>query len=173
MTLNVSLTLDDVLEIAMQIERNGSDFYRKATELANSPDVGSLLLDLAEDEDRHERIFEGIRRKLVKRGKSLADYDKEGVVSDFLHVLGGNAVFNSGLKLADELKGISSATDILAMAIEKEKDSMVFYLGLRDLLVADEDGKSVGQIIGEEQRHLVDLIEAYEVALLVAEHKGA
>jgi len=50
-----------------------------------------------------------------------------------------------------------SIVEILRTAIELEKDSIVFYLGLKEILVDETDRAMVDGIIREEMRHIVDL----------------
>ena len=53
--------VEEVIEIACQIERNGAAFYRRAAELVDSQESKAFLVQLAEMEDNHEITFENMR----------------------------------------------------------------------------------------------------------------
>ena len=150
--------LDEVFEIAEQIERNGAAFYRRAAESSGAKEAKDLLLRLASDEDDHQQTFAGLHEALVEADAAIDTYDADDIVAQYLRVIAGQYVFAAE---QDELTGNESIEDILETAITKEKDSIVLYLGLRDAM-ADEQGKKVGRILREEQAHLVDLASQLE-----------
>ncbi len=56
-----------------------------------------------------------------------------------------------------------SKDEVFEAAISKEKDSIVFYVGLKDILSSKEDKKTIDLLIQEEQKHLVDLVRYSEI----------
>ena len=46
------------LRIAVEMERRGEDFYRRAAKVSRAPETVSLLNDLADDEVLHGREFQ-------------------------------------------------------------------------------------------------------------------
>ncbi len=55
---------DEVLEMALQIERNGAAFYRRAAQGADDPDAAVLLRELGKMEEEHESLFRRLRERL-------------------------------------------------------------------------------------------------------------
>ena len=53
-----NFNVDEVLEMAEEIERNGGAFYRKAASNASDKETGNLLLEMAEMEDGHLKVFQ-------------------------------------------------------------------------------------------------------------------
>jgi rubrerythrin len=51
-------TIADIRHIAIQIEKNGEETYRKAASEATDPDIGQILGKMADDEKRHAQWFE-------------------------------------------------------------------------------------------------------------------
>jgi len=160
--MNISYNIDEVFEIAEQIERNGAAFYRKAAEIAGSDSIRELFNDLAEQEDEHLRTFAEMRKKLVPQEASVAVYDKDEIVAIYLQALAGSEVFNTSQKPEDLLSGNESASDVLHLAIRKERDSIIYYAAVRSLMDSDENKGKVEQIIREEQKHLEDLTARLE-----------
>jgi rubrerythrin len=154
--VTVSLNSVAVFEIAERIERNGAAFYRRAAEMFEAPGASKILLDLAAWENRHEQTFARMRAQLPKQPARPDTNGKEQTLPES-QVLAGLAVFGIRSEPADNLYGDESEADILRMAIQKEKDSIVFYHGLKDF-VQDKAGKDqIDRIIKEEMRHVVTL----------------
>lgn len=157
--LDLSFNIDEVFEIAGQIEKNGAAFYRKAAELTDIEIVCDLFLDLAVQEDDHARIFSGIRESLVPDVARMSVYDKDDIVALHLHALANREVFNVQQEPSALLTGKESAEDVIRMAIGKEWDSILFYAAIRDLMTEEEDRVKTDSIIRQEYRH-VDQLKA-------------
>lgn len=160
--ISISYSIDEIFEIAEQIERNGAAFYRKAAEIAGSDSIRELFNDLAEQEDEHLRTFAEMRKKLVPPEASIAVYDKDEIVAIYLQALAGNEIFNTSQKPGELLAGKESASDILRIAIGKERDSIIYYAAVRSLMDNTEDKEKVEQIIREEQKHIEDITVGLE-----------
>ena len=141
-------TADDVFEMAEQLESNGADFYRKAAENVSDPKSKELLIGLAEMEDEHEKTFASIRTHLTEAEKTSTVFDPENESALYLRALADTRVF------FEKKIDTSSMKEILKAAIVAEKDSIVFYLGLKDF-VPDQPGKNrLDTIIKEEMVHI-------------------
>ncbi|MBW1726720.1 MAG: ferritin family protein [Deltaproteobacteria bacterium] len=141
-------TANDVFEMAEQLERNGAKFYRTAAENVSDPKSKKLLIELAEMEDEHEKTFASLRADLTEGEKTTTVFDPEDESVLYLRALADTRVFFK--KKID----ISSMKEILKVAIVAEKDSIVFYLGLKDF-VPDRLGKNrLDKIIKEEMGHI-------------------
>jgi len=149
--------LDEIFEIAEQIERNGAAFYRRAAELAAERDAAGLLLKLAAQEEDHEKTFVELREALVPEDRRVERHDQDQTVRHYLQALAGEYIFRKDTPPGDMLKGSEDMRDILDMAIQREKDSIVFYVGLVDTLPRPGDREKVSHIIREEQSHLACL----------------
>ena len=58
-------TLQDVLDMAAQIERNGEKVYRQALARTDDPELAEMLAWMADEEARHADHFEDQRLRLV------------------------------------------------------------------------------------------------------------
>jgi rubrerythrin len=155
--MTVTLNSIAVFEIAERIERNGAAFYRRAAQLFDARRVSGILLDLAKWEDKHERVFARMRAQLPKQdAEPVAASPQQGLDPQ---VMAGLAVFGMRADPAEELRGNENRADILAMALQKEKNSIVFYHGLNDFIRIKGAKHQVDRIIREEMRHVVTLSE--------------
>ncbi len=149
---------DEIFKMAEQIERNGASFYRKAAESITDPAEKKLLLDLAVMEDDHEKTFADLRKGLSEKEKTATAFDPEGEAALYLRALADTRVF------FEKKIDTTSMEEILKEAILAEKDSIVFYLGMKEL-VPDNLGKTkIDAIIKEEMAH-IKLLSGKLVAL--------
>ena len=159
--MNEILTPIEVLDIAQQIERNGVAFYEKAIELFDKPTPRVIFHTLAQRELEHEKLFAEMKQALIERGFAEPDETPEGG-SLSPKAMAGLAVFGIGKNPADKLTGKETVADIIRMAIENEKNSVVFYTGMRDFVADDVSRRTILGVIQEEMRHVRMLSESLE-----------
>jgi rubrerythrin len=146
--MSYDFNADEIFEMAEQMERNGARFYRDAAEGVSGSAEKEWLLQLAAMEDAHEKIFQSIRETLTADDAQSTVFDPEGESALYLRALVDTKVFYE--KDID----ISNMRGILKAAIQAEKDSIVFYLGMKEA-VAQEKGKAkIDEIIKEEMGHI-------------------
>ena len=162
--MSFEFNADEILEMAEHIERNGARFYRKAAELLKDAAVSKLLQDLAVWEDGHERVFATMRADLADQEREPRVFDPEHETSMYLRAMADGHVFDARIDPADTLTGRESAEDILRMAIGQEKDSIVFYTGLKEMISQTAGKERIEAIIKEEMGHIGFLIR--EIAAL-------
>jgi len=150
---------NEVLQMAEQIERNGAQFYRKAAESCGECELRDRLLELAEMEDGHEKTFATMRGALSGAEAQSTAFDPEGVTAQYLMAMADANVFDPEVDISEAVTGMS-AEELLDVAIDLEKESIVFYLGLRDL-VSDAAGKEKIEAILKEEMSHVALLRGY------------
>ena len=139
---------DEIFEMAEQLEKNGAKFYRTAAGDVQDPSVKDLLLKLASMEDGHIEAFASMRSELSEKVKEAPTFDPDNEAGLYLKSLADTRVF------FDKEIDTSSLEKILKAALTAEKDSIVFYLGMKDV-VPDYLGKNkLEEIIKEEMKHI-------------------
>ena len=149
---------DDIFEMADQFERNGASFYTKAPDSINAPAGKELLLNFAAMEDEHEKTFADLRKGLSEKEKTATTFDPEGEAALYLRALADTRVF------FEKKIDTSSMEEILKEAILAEKDSIVFYLGMKELVPENIGKTKIDAIIKEEMAH-IKLLSSKLVAL--------
>jgi rubrerythrin len=148
---------DEILEIAEQIERNGAKFYRKAAEGTGDDKAKKLMLDLAAMEEVHEQIFAAMRTDLSGAMSEETAFDPQGEAALYLQAFADGKVFDPKADPSEKLTGSESPREVITTAIGLEKDSIVFYLGIQDM-VPEKLGKGkIDDIIKEERSHVTIL----------------
>ena len=149
---------NEILEMAEQIERNGADFYRKSIDKIQDSAGKELLLSLAEMEDQHEKTFSALRAKLSADEKAQTVFDPQGDTVRYLKALADSKVFFEKTIDTNSMEGI------LKEAITAEKDSILFYLGIKDVVPEALGKGKIDQVIKEEMSH-INLLTRELVAL--------
>ncbi len=155
--MSISFNAKDIFEIAKRIERNGAAFYRKAAECATDPDVKQMLLNLAAMEDNHFDSFDEIEKALSPDESRPTAFDPDDMSIRYLEAIADGKVFDLKVKPADMLKGDEPLESIINTAIGLEKDSIVFYLGIRKLVPKAMGIDKIDDIIREEMSHVAIL----------------
>ncbi len=146
--MSYDFNADEIFEIAEQIEQNGAKFYRTAAENVVDENKKKLLIHLAEMEDEHEKTFKTLRGQLSDNEKVVTTFDPENEAVYYLRALADTRVFYE--KEID----ITALKEILKTAITAEKDSIVFYLGMKDIVPMHLGKQKLDGIIKEEMGHI-------------------
>jgi len=158
--MGVPFNADEVFEMAEQIERNGAKFYRKAA--GKFPALRKLLSDLAVMEDQHEKVFAAMRKELCGEEAEPPVFDPDGEAQMYLRVMADGHVFNLKADPAEKLADIATVGDLLKMAMGIERDSIAFYVGLRESVSRKAGRDRIDDIIKEEMKHVAILNERLE-----------
>lgn len=146
--MGLGFNANEIYEMAEQIERNGAAYYREAAEAVSNAEDKSFLVELAAMEDDHEVTFADLRKELSADEKADVTFDPEGESAQYLKALADTRVFYN--KAID----LSSMEGILKGAITAEKDSIVFYLGMKDMVAGNRGKDRIDAIIKEEMKHI-------------------
>ena len=140
---------EEVLEMACQIERDGRAFYEHAAELQPEGPAKKLLEELAAMERAHEVVFETMKSKA--QGASGLDTGHEDVAR-YLDAAVSGKIFPK-----DPTARLSAGVDvhtILTVALEREKDTVVFYSALRHAVPEELHRDKLEEIIRQEVGHV-------------------
>ena len=156
--MSYDFSADEIFEMAEQIERNGARFYRKMAENISDKSIRELLLDFAAMEDDHERVFASMRADLSDKEREPRVFDPEDEAALYLRALADLRVFNEkaedGFVLPEDLSETEKGIKIFREAIKQEKDSIVFYLGMKGLVPENLGREKIDSIIKEEMKHI-------------------
>ena len=155
--MTISFNADEIFEMAEQIERHGARFYRRAAEGVMDPQNRQLLLHLATTEDEHEKVFTSMRADLAAGEREATVFDPDGQAAHYLRAMADEHVFDVKADPTTQFTGKETMEDILQTAMGMEKDSIVFYLGMKDLVPERLGKERIDDIIKEEMDHLASL----------------
>ncbi len=144
---------DEILEMAEAIERNGRAFYNTAAENNSDAEASKMLRKLAEMEQEHLKTFQDMRDQFRAAGEAPAMHDPDGTGALYLRAMVESKIFDMESDPASVLDGSESLAEILRTAVGLEKDSVVFYLAMKDVVPADHHAQ-IDAIIREEMSHI-------------------
>jgi len=154
--MTLTFTAEEILDIAERMERNGAAFYRAAADLVDNAALRLKLNELADMEDAHERAFAAIRGALPPARKDAAAKSGEDV-GPYLRAMADASSFDRSIDPTELARSNASLEALLKVAIELEKESILFYLGLRELVASVATRERLDEILREEREHVAIL----------------
>ena len=152
--MRFSFSADDILEVAARSERNGARFYRRAAELQEEAASRQMLTDLAAMEDTHERTFGALRAALSAAERQPTVYDPDDETGLCLQAMADGHIFDPKADPAAALARNEPIANVLKIAIGLEKDSVVFYQSVKEVVPERLGKDKVEAILREEVGHV-------------------
>ncbi|HOK66905.1 MAG TPA: ferritin family protein [Anaerohalosphaeraceae bacterium] len=153
----ITFNADEIFEIAERIESNAARFYREAAGKAAKTDLKKMLLDLSAMEEGHEKTFALMRKDLAPTEKGATVYDPDGEAAQYLKTMADFHGTEGKAGPMEKLTGKESMAELLRIAINAEKDSIAFYVGIRGLVPSKSGKDKIEKIIVEEMSHVTAL----------------
>jgi rubrerythrin len=154
--LSTAIGIDYIFDMAERIERNGRDFYLTAARIATDASARDMLTNLGEMEARHESTFAAMRARVVGAGE-VTSLDPQSDIVIYLKSLVRGRFFDISADPGSYFAGGESLKDILLTAIGLEKETIAFYVGLKEVVPTEQDELIVENIIREEMGHISTL----------------
>jgi rubrerythrin len=164
--MGIMFNAEEILAIAEQIERNGGKFYMAAAEKAETEEHRKLLSKLADMEAEHERTFAEMKKNLTPKERESKDMEPSNDTAAYLRAVADGNVFDYRKDPSKLLTGEQTMEDIFAIALSMEKESVVFYTGIKAMVPERLGSTRVDDIIAEEFSHITLLSKQ------LAEFKG-
>jgi|SRR3989338_361090 len=145
----------EIVELGIQIEKNGRDFYNTLVTTSKNQKAKDIFQYLSGEEEKHITTFKKIL-DVVEKYESPEIYASEYLA--YMNALASEYVFtqkDQGIQIAQKIKTDLEAVD---MGIGFEKDSIVFYEGIKKFVPAHEQNV-VEELITQEQSHLRQLVD--------------
>lgn len=145
------------LRIAVEMERRGEDFYRRAARVSRVQETVAMLNMLAEDERLHGREFQRLHDLAIARKDERGEEAYDDETNAYLSAIAAEVVFPGGL-MALRQAGFENPRAVLTTAIASEKDSILFYTELAAHAKNAEAVAVFEEITRQERGHLARLL---------------
>ena len=141
-------TIIEIIEIAVQIEKNGEKVYREAIGQSKNPELDHLLLQIADEELEHTDWFLALKDEIEKsQDRPQVKEMDSALVEDLI----GKQAFS----LADvNFSRVKNSKELIDIFIEFENDTILFYEMLKTFLVDEKTIEHLEKIIREEASHI-------------------
>ena len=143
-------TGSEVVEIGIQIEQNGRDFYNTLCNRSKNQKSKDAFKHLADEEEKHIATFQKILDSVQKYEPQEAF---PGEYFAYMNALASEHIFtqkNQGELIA---KKMSSDKEAIDTGVGFEKESILFYEGMKKV-VPENDHNIIDALITQEQNHL-------------------
>lgn len=140
--------LSEIVKFAVEKERQAYELYKMLHDASQVEESKKLFSYLMEQELQHEKFYATMLN-------DVADEQSPKVKEDNEYTAYMDELINASRKIApiQELD-FSDINSVLDYAMAREKDSILFYVGLKNL--APKTARDhIDQIINEEGKHLV------------------
>ncbi|MHC4882517.1 MAG: ferritin family protein [Planctomycetota bacterium] len=152
--MSITFNADEIFEMAEQIEGNGAKFYHEAAGNTPDADVKEMLLGLATMEEGHQKTFAEMRKELSAEEKESNTFDPNNEVVQYLQTMADFHGTEGKVSPTEKLTGNESLREILEIALQAEKNSIAFYVGIKDMVSSKAGKNKVQAIIIEEMAHV-------------------
>ena len=143
--------IHEILDLAIRLEKNGESVYRNAVKKACKPELVSLLVWMADEEVKHARWFSDLKQKIVT--DSINPFMAEIGREIFGDMLGKKSFSHQEV----DFSKVERADDLIAIFIEFEKDTVLFYQTLKPFIEDKDTLTHLEEIIEEENNHIAML----------------
>ena len=142
-------SISEVVELGVQIEINGKDFYETLVLKTKSEKARAIFEFLKDEEEKHIETF----RKILD---SVHKYEPKEAYPDeyfsYMNFLASEHVFTKKGKGVEMAQNASTDVEGVDLGIKFEKDSILFYEGMKKIVADDEKG-TIDLLIKEEENH--------------------
>jgi rubrerythrin len=145
--------INEILNIAIQLEKNSEAIYREAADNVSKPDITATLKWMADEEVKHAQWFDSLRNTATIKPEVSP---LESLNGNLLKSIIGSQSFS----LDDvDFGDIQQVSDLLNVFVESEKDGIMFYEMLMPFIREEGTRTMLEHIISEEQNHIKSLKE--------------
>jgi rubrerythrin len=142
----------EAVEMAVQTERLGYQFYNEmADRFKDHEGLSDLFRRLALKEKSHEAVFARLRDQAAAE-----DIDHPEEVAHYMRAMVESEFFIGNEKSLPSMDNVKTVGDAVDYALGFEKETLLFFVGLRDML---GDGGAMDAVINEERSHIAWLSE--------------
>lgn len=141
-------TAQDILEIAIRLEKNGEKTYIDAQLHISNDELKTLLTWIAQEEHDHARWFTELKNRLTQG-------EDHHLMAELSQALVEDVVQGQAFSLQEvDFETIDSPDKMLRTFIRFEDDTVAFYEVLKTFIDETAIAAQLEQIILEEKKHM-------------------
>jgi len=150
-------SITEIIKMAILIEQSGYAFYDNALRNKHLKPKGKELLEkLRDQEKQHEHFFENIQNQPDLEAIDLGP-DQE-IVNDYLKAIINYRIFDNPDAAIKRVNEAENELQLVKIAIDFEKDTLLYFQGIRDIIKDSRAKDILEKIIREEISHILWLI---------------
>ncbi len=143
-------SIDEILEMAVQTEKLGYQFYTgMADRFKSDTRLVKLFTTLASKEKLHEKAFSDLKVLVEKKGVEAVEWEE---VTNYMRAFVESEFFLGGSKSLPVLDHIKTVKDAVKFALGFEKETLLYFWELRAVV---KEKTIVDAVINEEKSHIM------------------
>ena len=145
----------DAIKTAIQMEKDGYAFYKKASSQTSSEMGKEIFESLANDEQLHLEVFQKLFEDRIEKSEwdDLVNSSKKYTEID---------IFPKDLKQIEGANPDANELDAIHIAMDSEKNAIDYYGKIKEKINEEEIKKIINEIIEQEKNHYSILQEEFD-----------
>ena len=151
----ITFNADEIFGIGEKIERNGEKFYTLSAQRVADPKAKKVLQDLAGMERNHLKVFQDLHAQIDQVAVKETTWDPDGEGPAYLQATADSHIFRSTDDPTTLLADAADPKEILELALQFEKDSVIYFRGVAEVVPEHLGKADVLELAKQEQNHIV------------------
>lgn len=144
----------EICSIGIEIEKNGKIFYETAAKNTDEKDFKNFFTELANWEETHILIFQNLQSEVSDQQQEDTLFGTDNEMHLYLKAAADSHIFLKNLDIPAIISECKSPIDILKIAQQFEKDSVVLYSTMMTMVPEDLGKDQVQKMLNEELKHI-------------------
>jgi rubrerythrin len=144
----------ELIRLAKKDEDVGAEFYQVLAEKAEDPALKSQFLEIREQEIGHSGRFQEM---LDNMGDYVPQEEYPGQYERYYQSFLSKREYLESDRAVEAASEIESDTEAIKFALTQEKNTLLFFLEMKELVPKSQHAELVHEIIDEERDHIVRL----------------
>lgn len=149
-----AIDVRELIRLAKRDEDVGAEFYQKLAEKVESEDLKEKFLEIREQEIGHSERFQEMLDQ-------LSDYvpqeDFPGEYEQYFKSFLSKREYLDSDDAVEAASRIKSDMEAVKFALGQEKNTLLFFLEMKELVPSSQHREMVHEVIDEERDHIVEL----------------
>jgi rubrerythrin len=147
-------SINEIIELAVEIEKSGYAFYDSALKRKDLDSKGCELLSKLRDQERqHEITFTKLHSEEDLELLNLGN--EQETVNDYLRAIINYRIFNTPSAAIKTVEDAKDEMELIESAINFEKDTLLYFQGIKDIIRDSKAKEVLEKIIKEEISHIL------------------
>ncbi len=142
-------SIDEIMEMAIQTEKLGYQFYTGMSEKFKKDDgLVKLFTTLASKEKAHEKTFINLKDLVARHGTEPVQWED---VTTYMRAFVESEFFLGRGKSLPAMDHLKTVQDAVKFALGFEKETLLYFMELRTIV---REKEVVDEVINEEKSHI-------------------
>lgn len=146
----------EVFQLALEIKENGRSFYEQARNKIQDPEIRKQFAALAQEELEHMNKIKQLKAE-SPWGSGPSTPDPENEMEVYVKATAEQHVYKTCGALSIKLDTIQDVADVLKLALQFEKDSVIFFMSMQEAICEGKDREVVDILLKEDLKRVKHL----------------